>query len=280
VPAEPTRSLSVLVLTYEWPEALDVVLRAYAEQTDPDFDVVVADDGSRSTTADLVREWSGTFGDRLVHVWQPDEGSRAARIRNIGATAARGDFLVFVDGDCIPRSRFVAAIRRAALPGWFLAGKRVQLDAGLTGAVLAGRAEIARRSTLSLVLRHGRDLSPIVDLTARDRRRPWRPELPDFTPTDNEYGFLIGVARRDLERANGFDMRFVGWGEQDVDLAVRLGRLGLRCGYAGPDSTMLHLWHPSRMTVERETWHQLQETLQSDRIEAVAGLRELANEKP
>jgi hypothetical protein len=71
-------------------------------------------------------------------------------------------------------------------------------------------------------------------------------------------------------------MRFVGWGDQDVDLAVRLGRLGLRCGYAGPRSAMLHLWHPSQMTVSRPTWLLLEETKASDRIEAVEGVRELA----
>jgi hypothetical protein len=72
-------------------------------------------------------------------------------------------------------------------------------------------------------------------------------------------------------------MRFVGWGDQDVDLAVRLQRRGLRCGFAGPASTLLHLWHPSNIPEDRPTWWLLQETIGSDRIEAIDGARELAS---
>ena len=54
------------------------------------------------------------------------------------------------------------------------------------------------------------------------------------------------MRREDFERVNGFDMRYEGWGEEDIDLAVRLRRLGLRCGWPGPQGTLLHLWHESR----------------------------------
>lgn len=111
--------LSVVVNTYNWPEALDAVLRAFADQTDPVFEVVIADDGSGSSTADVVDRWRGLFGDRLVHVWHADEGFRRARILNLAAIEARGDCIAFMDGDCIPRAGFVAAVRRAALAGGF-----------------------------------------------------------------------------------------------------------------------------------------------------------------
>jgi hypothetical protein len=85
----------------------------------------------------------------------------------------------------------------------------------------------------------------------------------------------MAMARSDFERVNGFDLRFVGWGEQDVDLALRLRRLGLRCGWAGPSSTLLHLWHPCQAECDRSTWRLLQETVQSERLEAVEGFREV-----
>ncbi len=71
-------------------------------------------------------------------------------------------------------------------------------------------------------------------------------------------------------------MRFEGWGEEDVDIAVRLRRIGLRCGHPGPDGTLIHLWHESNVPAERENWYVLQATEQSDRFEAVEGVRELA----
>lgn len=265
-------TLAVVVTTYEWPEALDAVLRGLEGQSDPSFDVVVADDGSGPQTAAVIAAWRDAFGDRLTHAWQPDEGVRIARARNLGALACDADHLVFVDGDCIPRRHFVATIRRAALPGWFLAGKRVQLRDDLSRAVLRNRVPIGRWPTPVLLWRGRRSLYPWRSLTPRDRRRPWRGRLPVFAPEGNAYGFLMGIARGDFERVNGFDGRYVGWGEEDVDLAVRLGRLGLRCGFAGPGSTMLHLWHPSRAAGERRGWSLLQETLASDRCEAIEGL--------
>jgi glycosyltransferase involved in cell wall biosynthesis len=239
--------LSVIVTTFAWPRALDAVLRSLAEQSDRGFEVVVADDGSDAATAEVVAEWRPAFDDRLVHAWQPDEGFRLARARNLGALAARGDTLVFLDGDCIVRRRFISSLRKAARPGWFLAGKRVQLGEPFSQAVLERQLAIGRWSLLTW-LRNGRsELDGWRHLTPIDRRRPWRPRLPDFAPDGEAYGFLTVVSRRDFEAVNGFDLRYVGWGDQDVDLAIRLQRRGLRCGFAGPASTVLHLAHPSRI---------------------------------
>ena len=267
-------SLSVVVSTYEWPEALEAVLSGFADQTDDAFELVVADDGSGATTAEAVDRWRIAFGDRLSHVWQEDAGFRLARVRNLGALAIRGDYVVFVDGDCIPRRGFIASVRRATAPGWFLAGKRVHLSPTLSRAAFDDRVRIARWSAASFWW-HRRQVHTWVDLTPRDRRRPWRPSLPDFVPHGNAYGFLMAMYRTDFEAVNGFDMRYVGWGEQDVDLAVRLRRRGLRSGWAGPRSTMLHLSHASNMPLDRPTWWLLQETLGSNHVEAIEGVKEL-----
>jgi len=270
-------SLVVVVSTYEWPEALDAVLAGFAEQTDDAFEIVVADDGSGSTTADVMDAWRERFGGRLSHAWQEDRGFRLARIRNLGALHGAGEYLVFVDGDCVPRQSFVSAIRRAAIPGWLLAGKRIDLSPSLTRAVVEDDLRIGRWSLASFA-RHRRAVHRLGDLTPRDRRRPWRPGLPNFVPHGNAYGFLMAMHRQDFEAVNGFDMRYVGWGEQDVDLAVRLGRHGLRTGWAGPRSTLLHLSHASSMQAERESWWLLQETLRSSHVRAVEGVAQLRSE--
>ena len=84
-------SLSVVATTYNWPAALDRVLDSLAGQTLPDFEIVVADDGSGPETRALVDGWRGRLGERLKHVWQEDQGFRAGRVRNLGARAATGD---------------------------------------------------------------------------------------------------------------------------------------------------------------------------------------------
>jgi GT2 family glycosyltransferase len=94
-------------------------------------------------------------------------------------------------------------------------------------------------------------------------------------PPDRTYGYLLGVSRADFMRVNGFDMRYVGWGEEDVDLAVRLHRSGFRCGHAGSDARLVHLWHEPAVSPRRQNWFLLQESEASDRVEAGVGVREL-----
>jgi glycosyltransferase involved in cell wall biosynthesis len=267
--------LAIVVSTYESAEPLHAVLWGLAEQSDPGFVLVVADDGSGSDTKAVVDRWRSRFGERLLHVWQPDEGFRLARVLNLGALAVDADYFAFMHGESIPRRNFVRAIRACIRPGWFVAGRRVDLSAALTARVLEQRLPVHRWGMLDwLRVRH--EASPIAALTRRDRRRVGVTGVPEFSPHNRTYGYLLGVGRRDFERVDGYDVRFVGWGEEDVDIATRLRRIGLRCGHAGPDGTLVHLWHESEIPAERPNWYLLQETEQSDRVEAIGGLREVA----
>ena len=267
-------TLSVVVSTYEWPEALDAVLRALSEQSDDRFDIVVADDGSGLETAAVVEHWRKTLGRSIAHVWHPHKGFRQALARNRGARAALGDYLVFLDGDAVPRRHFVRALKANARPGWFVAGRKLELSAALTERVLAENAPIHRKSYYSWV-RARRDAAPLSTLSFRDRRRVGTHGVPEFVPHNRAYGFLVGVARRDFQQVNGFDTRYEGWGDEDVDFALRLRRLGLRCGHAGPDAVVLHLWHPPREARNRQNWWLLRETEGGEHLEAVRGFREL-----
>jgi len=269
--------LSVVIATYAWPEALSVVLRALSEQSDPAFEVVVADDGSAPGTAAVVEGWRAAFGGRLLDVWQADEGYRRARVLNLGARAASGDALVFLDGDCVPRRRFVESVRRALHLGWFLAGKRLNLNVDLSRRVIEEHFPVWRWSAAEWLLRAPHVVRrPGLLLPLRDRRRPWRARQPEFVPPFGGYGSPLGVSRVDFDSVNGFDSRFVGWGQEDEEIALRLRRAGLRCGWPGPRSTLIHLWHETRVDRMRPNTALLRETQRSDRIEAVDGLGQIA----
>ncbi len=278
--------VSVVVVTYEWPEALEQVLAALFDQDDPAFEVVVADDGSGPATREVVERRQGSVGDRLRYVWQPDAGWRQGRNRNLGALEARGDYLVFLDGDCLVRTGFLRSVRRGALRGWFLAGKRLHLSERLTQKVLDEGSPVWRWSAARWLAAMPRELvgshreagRPGVLIPVRDRRRPWRPSQPEFFPPFAAYGYFFGVARADFERANGFDMRFEGWGGEDEDLAARLRVSGLRCGWPGPQATLLHLWHRPRKGEMPSNRDLVDETRRAGRSEAVVGLRELRAE--
>jgi hypothetical protein len=271
---DDTPRLAFVVSTYEWPEALNAVLWAFSEQSDPDFTLVVADDGSGADTRAVVDEWRRAFGERLAHAWQPDEGFRLARVLNLGSRAVDADYFAFLHGESIPRRHFVRAIRACIAPGWFVAGRRVDMTDALSRRVLAEQLPVHRWGLIRW-LRSKHEVGSLRALTRRDRRRVGARGVPDFVPHDRTYGYLLGVHRKDFERVNGYDIRFEGWGEEDVDIAIRLSRIGLRCGHAGPDGTLIHLAHESDVPIERPNWYLLQATEHSDRIEAVDGLREL-----
>jgi glycosyltransferase involved in cell wall biosynthesis len=267
--------ISVILATYERADALDLVLNAFAEQKGEGFEVVVADDGSGDDVACVVGRWRRRL--EIEHVWQPREGFRKARVLDLAALAARGEYLAFLDGDCLPRRGFMEALRRAASPGWFLTTKRLMLRERFSRLVVERRIPIWRWSAAEWFLRAPRQVGrPGYLVPARDRRRPWRPWQPEFVPPVAAYT-LIGVAREDFGRVNGYDARCTRSTDgEDQDLAIRLRRSGLRCGWPGPAATVVHLWHPERLDRADRRDRLFRDTQASSRVEAVIGLRELA----
>jgi len=112
----------------------------------------------------------------------------------------------------------------------------------------------------------------------RDRRRPWRAGQPEFAPPWSAY-CLVGLHRKDFEIVNGYDTRCRRSGDgEDQEIAIRLRRSGLRCGWSGPASTVLHLWHVPRADRTDDRVPLFRETEAGTHVEAVVGLRELAAE--
>jgi glycosyltransferase involved in cell wall biosynthesis len=271
-------TISVVVATYNRPDALDAVLRSLAQQSDRDFEVLVADDGSGPDTAAVVAKWIGRLGGRLVHVWHPDEGFRLAEIRNRAILLAAGEYCIFLDGDCLARPNFVAAHRALAERGWFVIGNRVLLSRELSQRVLRGSLTPERWSVLEwLVQRFGGKINRFVPLLSlrlgplrKLRVRSWR----------GARGANIAVWRSDLVCVDGFDSGFSGWGREDSDLFVRLIRAGVRRKDGRMATGVLHLWHPdadrSRL---QENDRRLDEILADDRIQATKGLATLRDER-
>lgn len=271
--------ISVIVATYNRPDALDAVLRSLARQSDGNFEVLVADDGSRPDTAAVVTRWQGRIGRRLVHVWHPDDGFRLAEIRNRAILAAAGVYCVFLDGDCLARRDFVAAHRALAEHGWFVTGNRVLLSRELTQRVLSESLEAERWTAAQwLTARSSRRinrLAPLMSLPLGPFRKieahAWR----------GARGANIAVWRSDLVAVDGFDSGFAGWGREDSDLFVRLLRAGVRRKDGRYATGVLHLWHPEadrgRLS---DNERRLGEVLAGNRILAGKGLSALRGEAP
>jgi glycosyltransferase involved in cell wall biosynthesis len=270
-----TDLISVIVATYERPDALHAVLRGLARQSDRAFEVIVADDGSGEATRQVVEDWQSGIGVPLRHVWHEDRGFRLAEIRNRAIHAAHGDYCVFLDGDCIPRPDFIAQHRRLAEPGHFVTGNRVLLSSELTQEVLTNGLATERWSAFVLAWK---SLSGSVNRWI-PALHLWLGPLRKLVQKRWEGARTcnFGVARADLLRVDGFDSSFSGWGFEDSDLAVRLIRSGTRRKDGRFATGVLHLWHPendrSRAADNRA---RLDEVLRSERVRALQGLSTLS----
>jgi len=235
--------ISIIVTTFDRPDALDAVLRSLAHQSDRRFEVAIADDGSGSATAELIGSWEARLGMPLIHVWHENRGFRAAAIRNRAIRASSGDYCVFLDGDCLARPDFVARHRALAEHGWFVTGNRALLSPALTETVLRERVAAEGWSMADWIGQRRKGglnrLAPLMRLPLGPLRK-MRPQAWRGARSCN-----LAVWRSDLDRVDGFDAQFSGWGREDSDLLVRLLRAGVRRKDGLGATGVLHLWHPA-----------------------------------
>jgi glycosyltransferase involved in cell wall biosynthesis len=268
--------LSVIVSTYNRPDALRAVLAGLAEQQDRGFEVLVADDGSGDETRTTVAECAAASGVSIRHVWHEDRGFRLSAIRNLAALQARGDYLVFIDGDCVPRLDFVMRHRALAEPGWMVAGNRLLLSESFTRAVLEQRLPIHRWDWSDWWrARRARGLNrmgpllrvPLGPLRKLGGRR-WQ----------RVRGCNMGIWKADLLTVNGFDETFEGWGYEDSDMAVRLVNAGRGLKKGAYACGLLHLWHRENdRRQEGRNWDLLQQRIRASETQPLRGIAPTAD---
>ena len=266
--------IAVIVTTYNRPDALAAVLEAYLAQTDRDFEVLVADDGSAAGTAQVVARFQARAAFPIRHVWQEDNGFRAAAIRNRALAATAADYIVYTDGDCVPPPDFVACHRALSEPGWFLAGNRLMLTRDFTEHALREKLPIhlwRARDWLGARLQgHIERLLPLLHLPGLGPLRKLARRRWQGAKTCN-----LSAFRADLLRVNGLDESYTGWGLEDSDLVIRLIRAGIYRKSARFSVPLFHLWHPENDRANLEQNRQrLDELLAATHTRAVRGVEQ------
>ena len=233
--------ISFIVLTYNRTDTLLAVLRSLALQCGDAHEVLIADDGSTQAQVGLLYKHCPVFRCPVRHVWHTDTGFTAAAARNLAAHSANGDYLVFLDGDCVPNKSFVAAHTRLAQKGCFVNGSRVLLSEGLTSRVLGESLDLPSQSaTFWLNARLTGGSNKLLHMLC------WPLALFRVKKDFRWRGIRscnLGVWRDDFVAVNGFDETFEGWGHEDADLVLRLSHLGIHRKNGFLATEVYHLWH-------------------------------------
>ena len=265
--------ISVVLTTYNRSDALAVVLAALQRQTDKDFEVVIADDGSQPAHRARIRETANRCSFALAYVWHPDVGFTVARARNLGVAQSRGSYLILLDGDCVPDVDFIAQHRRLMQTGFLVNGSRCLLSPDFTQRVLGGSVDIVGRSW-QYWLQQWR-----TGYASKIAPRLRVPDVGMRIESDFRWHGIrscnMGLWRSDFEVVNGFDSSFQGWGHEDADLVLRMFHAGIRRKNGFFATEVFHLWHEeasrNRASANEVT---VQQRMHSDIVRAPLGFRE------
>lgn len=272
---------SLIIAFYNNTVCLELILKALSIQTEPNFEVIIADDGSKQEAIDYINSRRESLPFSVKHVWHEDKGFRKNRILNRAVIESASDYLIIIDGDCIPERHFIEDHLSQAEKGRSLSGRRVELPEQYTQRVLDSvspgmffddnKLEIAIRYIFSNGDKQtkGRHIEKGFRLA-----KPWQQSLLKGKASKAILGCNFSLFKDDLLKINGFDMRYeapaVG---EDSDVDYRLNLMGITNKSLNGLAVQIHLYHPWLDRVS-ENWCILKDTITHERAWAELGVRE------
>ena len=266
--------ISVIVTTYNRPEALSLILKAFNYQTDRDFEVIIADDGSGKETRKIINRMIIDSNYPITYVWHEDEGFRQSMIRNRAVLKAKGDYLVFLDEDCIPRRSFIENHRKLAQSGYLVAGNRLSVSEEFSKLILENEEKIWNYNFVQWIKvyqNHGIKrlhqifLFPYFN-SLRDLRDDWK----------KVYSCNFGLFKEDYLKVNGSECSPDIEGYESYDLAIRLIHSGVKLRSGRYATGVFHLRHKNNdRSFNNENYEKLNNILNSDIVRARIGIAEL-----
>lgn len=232
---------SVIISTYNQPRWLEKVLWGYEMQTDPNFEIVIADDGSESETKEIIDHFISNSNLSITHVWQEDHGFQKTKILNKAIQRTTADYLIFTDGDCIPRSDFISTHLKLRKPNIFLSGGYFKLSDSISHAIQKQDVKSQICFDVDWLLAKGIKKSFKLNKLSSNGIKEWL--LNTFTPTKATFdGMNASAWKTDILKVNGFDER-MQYGGEDREIGERLMNLGIKPLQARYSLICLHLYH-------------------------------------
>jgi glycosyltransferase involved in cell wall biosynthesis len=229
------KKVSLIITTYNWKEALEITIKSAINQSIAPEEIIIADDGSREDTREIIEKYAQKSHIPIIHSWQEDKGFRLARSRNLAISKARYEYIIFVDGDLFLHKNFVSDHLKNARKGHFLQGSRVLISENLTNKIIQDRI-FSRPSFFSKEIGNNFNSinSPFLS---------WVFSLKKSQSHNSIRGCNFSFNKEDLLKVNGFNEDFKSWGREDSELVERLYNAGIyrkNLKFAG---IQYHLYH-------------------------------------
>lgn len=228
---------SLIISTYNRPEALALCLQSVLRQSVLPTEIIIADDGSGEATKKLVEEFQQNAPVPIVHVWQEDGGYQLSKIRNKAFAAAQGDYLIQTDGDLIFHKDFIKDHLSFAQKGSFISGARTNIDETTTH-------QFIQQQQAPQLNYFSKGLEKRYNAFRNKLLRDINTGLQS-SPKNLYYvlGCNMAFFKNDLEKVNGYNEAFTGWGKEDNDIAARLINSGVKLRMLKFSGVVFHLWH-------------------------------------
>lgn len=228
-----TISNTLVISTYKWPEALELVLLSVKNQKQLPGEIIIADDGSTPKTKLVIEKFQDLLETPLRHVWHEDNGFRKSHILNKAIAKAKGDYIIQVDGDCILHSNFIKDHLGFAKKNNYLFGSRVNIQ----------KAHLLRLFKNKQI--HFNTFSKGIK---KRTRALYLPFLSQFYKQKNKFskkfrGCNASFFKSDFIAVNGYNEDITGWGREDSELIFRLHNknvMARRLRYRG---IVFHIYH-------------------------------------
>lgn len=224
---------TLVISTYNWPQALDLVLKSVLRQRVMPGEVIIADDGSKEDTKQLIESYQAVFPVPLNHMWHEDDGFRKTIILNKAYKAAKGEYIIQIDGDIIIHPDFISDHLKFSQKGFYIKGSRGMLSKELTAKALE-----SKKIDFSL-------LQPGIKSRFNVTRLPFAASLL-YGKTDNTRkvkGCNFAVWKSDFIAVNGYNNDVKGWGHEDIELAARLVNHGVKQRHLKLAAVCFHIHH-------------------------------------
>ncbi|MEO5377844.1 MAG: glycosyltransferase [Magnetococcus sp. DMHC-6] len=233
-------SISVVIATYNYLNSLKLCLASLERQSFTNFEILIADDGSGPEVGDWLKLYRQETPFAIFHLWQEDQGFRKCRILNRAILESRGEYIVFLDADCILAKNFLQHHWQHREEGRYLGGRRVMINRNIAETVTMEMVQRGLFDHISLwALFHtvfGRIKYLEEALPILHRLRPNHPF--------NLLGCNFSIFKQDILAVNGFDEEYESrGGGEDTDIAFRLELTGRKMKSVRYLALQYHLGH-------------------------------------